>query len=48
MRRAIATQVDDDEWKTEVGMIEEHFDTFGDRLPQAMRTQLVALTERLG
>ena len=47
-RIAESTQVDDDEWKTEVGMIEEHFDTFGDRLPQAMRTQLVALTERLG
>ncbi|MCU1459890.1 MAG: phosphoenolpyruvate carboxykinase [Actinomycetia bacterium] len=45
---AAVTQVDDTEWRAELPMIEEHFDTFGDRLPETMRTELAALARRLG
>jgi phosphoenolpyruvate carboxykinase (GTP) len=39
--------VDPDEWKAELPLIREHFDVFGDRLPQEIRDQLAALEERL-
>jgi phosphoenolpyruvate carboxykinase (GTP) len=42
------TQVDDGEWRAELPLIEEHFERFGDRLPEVMRTELAALTERVG
>jgi phosphoenolpyruvate carboxykinase (GTP) len=41
-------RVDPEEWKLELPMIEEHFDAFGDELPDELRRQLKALGERLG
>jgi phosphoenolpyruvate carboxykinase (GTP) len=41
-------RVDTGEWRGELPSIEEHFATFGDRLPTALREQLRALGERLG
>jgi phosphoenolpyruvate carboxykinase (GTP) len=40
-------RVDPEEWRTEVPSIEEHFDSIGDRLPQALRDELAALEKRL-
>ncbi len=40
-------RVDAEGWRAELPLIEEHFAQFGDRLPQALRTQLASLTERL-
>jgi phosphoenolpyruvate carboxykinase (GTP) len=40
-------EVDSDEWRAELPLIHEHFATFGDRLPGALRDQLAALEERL-
>jgi phosphoenolpyruvate carboxykinase (GTP) len=39
--------VDAEEWRAEVPDIEAHFDTFGDRLPDALRDELQALEKRL-
>ena len=39
--------VDHDAWRHEVGLIEEHYARFGDRLPDALRDQLHALDKRL-
>ncbi len=39
--------VDPDAWRHEVGLIEEHYARFGDRLPHVLRDQLLALGERL-
>ena len=36
-----------EEWKAELPLIHEHFATFGDRLPPALREQLAALEQRL-
>ncbi len=48
--RAIAEllDVDDDEWRTEVPLIREHFARFGDRLPEELSRQLDELERRLG
>ncbi|MEA2273636.1 MAG: phosphoenolpyruvate carboxykinase [Solirubrobacteraceae bacterium] len=40
-------KVDPDEWRGELPLIEEHFASFGDRLPSELRDQLEALRERL-
>jgi phosphoenolpyruvate carboxykinase (GTP) len=40
-------KVDAGEWREELPLIAEHFDTFGDRLPGELRTQLDALRARL-
>jgi phosphoenolpyruvate carboxykinase (GTP) len=40
-------EVDPEEWKAELPLIREHFATFGERLPQALREQLAALEKRL-
>ena len=42
-----ALAVDADEWRRELPTIREHFDTFGDRLPKALREELTALDRRL-
>jgi phosphoenolpyruvate carboxykinase (GTP) len=39
--------VDADSWRTELPLIEQHYDQFGDRLPQALRDELDALDKRL-
>jgi phosphoenolpyruvate carboxykinase (GTP) len=39
--------VDPDSWRTELPLIEEHYDQFGARLPQALRDELDALGKRL-
>ncbi len=35
-------------WKAELPLIEEHFATFGDRLPQGLKDELAGLKKRLG
>jgi phosphoenolpyruvate carboxykinase (GTP) len=40
--------VDVAEWKAEIPLIEEWFDTIGDKLPTSMRDELEALKQRLG
>ena len=40
-------EVDPEDWKAELPLIHEHFATFGERLPQALREQLGALEKRL-
>jgi phosphoenolpyruvate carboxykinase (GTP) len=42
-----ALDVDADEWRREMPTIREHFDTFGDKLPVALREELTALDRRL-
>jgi phosphoenolpyruvate carboxykinase (GTP) len=44
---AHALRVDNVEWRRELLTIEEHFARFGDRLPDALRTELAGLAERL-
>ena len=39
--------VDADSWRAELPLIEEHYEQFGDRLPQALRDELDALGKRL-
>lgn len=43
-----ALHVDAEEWKTEIPLIEEWFETIGDALPSSMRDELEALKQRLG
>ena len=45
---AEALEVDLGEWKAEIPLIEEWFDTVGDSLPTSMRDELEALKLRLG
>src|SRR4051794_35322890 len=40
-------RVDTEEWKAEVPAIAAYYDTYGDRLPQHLRTQLQQLLDRL-
>ncbi len=40
-------EVDPEDWKAELPMIQEHFARFGDRLPEALDDQLRLLAERL-
>jgi phosphoenolpyruvate carboxykinase (GTP) len=39
--------VDEDEWRVEMPLIEEHYAVFGDRLPSALHDELDALAKRL-
>ena len=41
-----ALVVDPEEWLPELAATHEHFDSFGDALPEALRTQLAALEQR--
>ncbi len=45
---ATALRVDIDEWNNETKGIAEYFDSYGDRLPAKLRTELEGLTQRLG
>jgi phosphoenolpyruvate carboxykinase (GTP) len=40
-------KVDKEDWLKEVESIKEHYNQFGDRLPQALRDELAALEKRL-
>jgi len=40
-------EVDSTAWKDEVELINAHFDSIGERLPGAMRTELAELERRL-
>jgi phosphoenolpyruvate carboxykinase (GTP) len=40
--------VDLDEWREQLPQLEEHFETFGDKLPPELAAQLERLEERLG
>ncbi len=40
--------VNKDDWKKEVGMIEEFYNKFGDKIPQELRNQLTDLKKKLG
>ena len=42
-----ALRVDAAEWRRELPTTREHFDTFGERLPDALREELAALEDRL-
>jgi phosphoenolpyruvate carboxykinase (GTP) len=42
-----ATEVDAEEWRAEIPLIEEWFATIGDKLPDALRSELDALRNRL-
>jgi phosphoenolpyruvate carboxykinase (GTP) len=44
----IALNVDADEWRAELPLIQEWFDTIGDDLPTSMRDEFEALKQRLG
>ena len=44
---AEALEVDEDEWRAEIPLIEAWFDKIGDRLPEALRTELTELESRL-
>ena len=39
--------VDPEAWKAEADLTEEFYDTFGDRVPAALRTELASLRYRL-
>jgi phosphoenolpyruvate carboxykinase (GTP) len=41
------TSVDEEEWRSELPSIEEHYAVFGDRLPTALHDELDALAKRL-
>jgi phosphoenolpyruvate carboxykinase (GTP) len=43
-----AVAVDADDWREELGFIREHFDSIGERMPEALRSELAALESRLG
>jgi phosphoenolpyruvate carboxykinase (GTP) len=47
-RAGEALRVDDAEWRRELPTIRDHFDSFGDRLPDALHDELDALEQRLG
>ena len=43
-----AVRVDPDEWRAEVPLIREHFESLGDKLPTPLWDELSALEARLG
>jgi phosphoenolpyruvate carboxykinase (GTP) len=43
-----AVHVDPDEWRAEVPLIREHFESLGDKLPTPLWDELSALEARLG
>ncbi|MES2461408.1 MAG: phosphoenolpyruvate carboxykinase (GTP) [Armatimonadota bacterium] len=45
---AAALETNPEEWREELPDIAEHFERFGDRLPNTLREELAALEERLG
>ena len=47
-KMAKVLEVNDDDWKAEVALIEEHFARFGAHLPEELTTELNGLKQRLG
>ncbi|MDR2039655.1 MAG: phosphoenolpyruvate carboxykinase domain-containing protein [Bacteroidales bacterium] len=47
-KMAKVLQVNNDDWKKEVGLIDEHFARFGSHLPKELATELDGLKKRLG
>lgn len=47
-KMAKVLEVNNDNWKKEVGLIEEHFARFGSHLPEELSAELDGLKERLG
>jgi len=47
-RLAKALEVDNDDWKAEVALIEEHYARFGSHLPKELTVELEGLKSRLG
>jgi phosphoenolpyruvate carboxykinase (GTP) len=47
-RLAELLKVDPEEWKKQLPQVHEHYDQFGDALPDELKHQLEALEERLG
>jgi len=41
-------RVDSEDWKSEIPMIKEHYETFGDKLPGGLKEELAELEKRLG
>jgi len=39
--------VDPEAWRAEIGLVEAHFETFGDRLPEELQLQLAQLAKRI-
>jgi phosphoenolpyruvate carboxykinase (GTP) len=44
---AALVAVDEDDWRCEIPLIEEHYQTFGARLPEELREQLEELEKRI-
>jgi len=47
-KMAKVLEVNNDDWKAEVALIEEHFARFGNHLPKELATELAGLKNRLG
>jgi phosphoenolpyruvate carboxykinase (GTP) len=47
-RMAELLKVDPEEWKKQLPQVKEHYEQFGDALPEELQSQLDALEERLG
>ena len=47
-KMAKVLEVNNDDWKAEVALIEEHFARFGSHLPKELATELAGLKNRLG
>jgi phosphoenolpyruvate carboxykinase (GTP) len=47
-RLAKVLEVNNDDWKAEVALIEEHYARFGSHLPEALNIELEGLKQRLG
>jgi len=47
-KMAKVLEVNDDDWKAEVALIEDHYARFGDYLPEELTAELNGLKERLG
>ncbi|MBV8951517.1 MAG: phosphoenolpyruvate carboxykinase (GTP), partial [Actinobacteria bacterium] len=44
---AAALEVDADEWRDQLPLLEQHFESFGAKLPEALREELIELKTRL-
>ena len=47
-RARLLTEIDPEELRAEIAAIQDHFETFGEKLPKELSRQLLALESRLG